>query len=63
MSFVDRALENQQTREKLGFTSGVGRAMAQAVEKNPFWTLAGVGTAGGLLGGAMKGGAGAVACI
>ena len=63
MSALDRAIRNQNSREKLGFSSGVGRAMAQAVEKNPFWTLAGVGTAGGLIGGAMKGSAGAVTGI
>ena len=41
------AMGNQQFREKVGFTSGVGKALAKAIEKEPFWTATGIGTAGG----------------
>lgn len=44
---LDKALNKQEFREKVGFTSGVGKALAAAAEKKPFWTFAGIGTAGG----------------
>jgi hypothetical protein len=44
---LDKALSNQEFREKVGFTSGVGKALAGAAAKEPFWTFAGLGTAGG----------------
>ena len=55
MSAFSKSLQNEEYREKLGFSSGLGKTLAQAVAEKPFWTLAGVGTAGGLLGGALGG--------
>lgn len=57
---LEKAVSNQQFREKLGFSSGVGKALGQALEKKPFWTLAGLGTAGGLMAGGLQGAVGSV---
>jgi len=44
---LKKALGNQQFREKVGFTSGVGKVLGEAASKNPLTFLATVGTAGG----------------
>ena len=46
---LDKALFNQKFREKVGFTSGVGKALASTVEKHPFMSMAGMATGGAML--------------
>jgi hypothetical protein len=52
---LDKAVGTQEFREKVGFTSGVGSALAKAIEQKPFLSLAGGTTVGAMLGGAMLG--------
>lgn len=52
---IDKAVGTQEFREKVGFTSGVGSALAKAIEQKPFLSLAGGTTVGAMLGGAMLG--------
>jgi hypothetical protein len=44
---LNKSLDNASYREKVGFTSGLGKTLAATAAKNPFWTMAGIGTAGG----------------
>ena len=46
-SHLDKAIQNQEFREKVGFTSGVGKALADTVAKKPFLGLGVMGTVGG----------------
>jgi len=48
-NYLDKALRNQDFREKVGFTSGVGKALASTVDKHPFMSLAGMATGGAML--------------
>ena len=56
-NFLDKAIENQSFREKTAFTTGLGTAIAKAVENRPFTSLATGLTIGGLASGAMQGAA------
>ena len=47
--YLDKALLNQEFREKVGFTSGVGKVLAATVDKHPFMSLAGMATGGAML--------------
>lgn len=60
---IDKAVGTQEFREKVGFTSGVGSALAKAVEQKPFLSLAGGTTVGALLGGTMLGAANSVSGV
>ena len=53
--YLDKALSNEDYREKLAFSSGIGKTLAKVVEEKPFLSLAGIGTAGGLAAGALSG--------
>ena len=46
---LNKALYRQEFREKVGFTSGVGKALASTVDKHPFMSLAGMATGGAML--------------
>ena len=48
-NYLDKALDNQQFREKVGFSSGLGKALASTVDKHPFMSLAGMATGGAML--------------
>jgi len=52
---LEKVVSNQQFRDKTAFTTGLGTAIAKAVEQKPFTSLATGVTIGGLLGGAMGG--------
>ena len=47
--YLDKSLDNAEYREKLGFSSGLGKVMASTVEKHPFFSLAGMATGGAML--------------
>ena len=53
-SALTKAVHNTNLLEKTAFSGSVGRAVAKAVEKDPFLTIAGIGTAGGILGHTLK---------
>ena len=61
--FIDKAIANQDFREKTAFTSGLGTSLAKAIEKKPFTSLATGLTLGGLLSGAVSGAAKSTASI
>lgn len=47
--YLDKSIANAQYRDKLGFSSGLGKVMASTVEKHPFFSLAGMATGGAML--------------
>jgi len=49
-----KAVSSVELIEKTAFSGSVGRALAKAVEEKPFLSLAGVGTAGGIIGNTLK---------
>ena len=51
---LKKAVSSVNLLEKTAFSGSVGRAVARAVEEKPFLTLAGIGTAGGILGSTLK---------
>lgn len=53
--FLNKAVTNQEFRDKTAFTTGLGTALAKAVEQKPFTSLATGVTIGGLFGGALQG--------
>jgi hypothetical protein len=55
--YIDKAISTQQYREKLGFSSSLGKSLAKAVAEKPFTSLATGVTIGGLAGGALQGAA------
>lgn len=61
--FIDKAIANQDFREKTAFTSGLGTSLAKAIENKPFTSLATGLTLGGLLSGAVSGAAKSTASI
>lgn len=61
--FIDKAIANQDFREKTAFTSGLGTSLAKAIEKKPFTSLATGLTLGGLLSGAVSGAAKSTASV
>lgn len=60
---MDKAIANQDFREKTAFTSGLGTSLAKAIEKKPFTSLATGLTLGGLLTGAATGAANSASAI
>jgi hypothetical protein len=48
-NYLDKAFRNQDFREKVGFTSGVGKVLASTVDKHPFMSMAGMATGGAML--------------
>lgn len=47
--YLTKAIDNSEYRDKLGFSSGLGKVMASTVEKHPFFSLAGMATGGAML--------------
>jgi len=47
--YLDKSIANAEYRDKLGFSSGLGKVMASTVEKHPFFSLAGMATGGAML--------------
>ena len=46
---LEKSIRNSNYRDKLGFSSGLGKVMASTVEKHPFFSLAGMATGGAML--------------
>jgi len=55
--YLKEALRDNVTREKVGFSSGVGKALGEIIKEKPFWSMAGIGTAGALANQALGSGA------
>ena len=47
--YLNKAIDKSEYRDKLGFSSGLGKVMASTVEKHPFFSLAGMATGGAML--------------
>jgi hypothetical protein len=62
-NYLEKAISNQQFREKTAFTSGLGSTIAKAIENKPFTSLATGVTLGGLVSGGLLGASSSVAGI